>query len=132
TPATLTATADNQAKVYGQVNPPLTARYSGFVNGDTAAVLSGSPSLATSDALYSPVGSYPITVGVGSLSAHDYVFNLVNGTLAVNPAATTTAVTASAATARFGVDTVTFTAGVTVNAPGGGTATGSVDFFDTT
>jgi hypothetical protein len=132
TPATLTVTANPQARVYGQANPPLTAGYSGFVNGDTAAVLGGSPSLATSAGLYSPVGSYPITVGAGSLNDPDYVFTFINGNLAVNKASTVTALTTSSATLRFGVDTVTFTAAVTASAPGGGTATGSVDFYDTT
>jgi len=35
TPATLMVTAKNQTKAYGAANPPLTMRYSGFVNGDT-------------------------------------------------------------------------------------------------
>ena len=35
----LTITADNQTKVYGAALPTLTASYSGFVNGDTAASL---------------------------------------------------------------------------------------------
>ena len=37
TPAALTITADNKSKVYGAALPALTASYSGFVNGDTAA-----------------------------------------------------------------------------------------------
>ena len=39
TPAALTITANNQTKVYGAVLPTLTASYTGFVNGDTAASL---------------------------------------------------------------------------------------------
>ena len=39
--AHLTATADAQTKVYGAVNPVLTATLTGFVNGDTAAAVSG-------------------------------------------------------------------------------------------
>jgi hypothetical protein len=131
--ATLTVTADNQSKTYGDSNPTLSASYSGFKNSDTfTSGVTGSPGLATSAGLYSPVGSYPITVGAGSLGAHDYIFTFVGGTLAVIQAATATALTASAATARFGVGTVTFTAGVTASAPGSGTVTGSVDFYDTT
>jgi hypothetical protein len=53
TPATLTVTADNQSKVYGQANPALTASYAGFVNGDTAVVLSGASALATTAGQYS-------------------------------------------------------------------------------
>ena len=39
TPAVLTVTADDKSRVYGNPNPVLTARYSGFVNGDTSSVL---------------------------------------------------------------------------------------------
>ena len=39
TTAPLTITANNQTKVYGADLPTLTASYSGFVNGDTAASL---------------------------------------------------------------------------------------------
>src|SRR5204863_205779 len=48
TRAALTVTADNKSRVYGAANPPLTASYSGFVNGETVSALSGSPSLSTS------------------------------------------------------------------------------------
>ena len=43
TPAGLTITADDQTKVYGAALPTLTASYSGFVNGDTAASLTIRP-----------------------------------------------------------------------------------------
>ena len=39
TPVGLTITADNKSKAYGAALPTLTAGYSGFVNGDTAASL---------------------------------------------------------------------------------------------
>ena len=47
TPAGLTVTADPQTKAYGAANPPLTVSYSGFVNGDTVASLTTSPTVAT-------------------------------------------------------------------------------------
>ena len=47
TPAPLTITADNQTKVYGAALPTLTASYTGFVNGDTAASLTTPPTLTT-------------------------------------------------------------------------------------
>jgi hypothetical protein len=133
TPATLTVTADNKTKVFGQANPTLTASYSGFVNGDTTAVLIGSPSLATRAGQYSLVGSYPITAGVGSLSAHDYVFLFRNGTLTINKDGTVTSLASSAPgnAAPYG-QAVTFTASVAAAAPGSGTPTGLVDFFDAT
>jgi subtilisin family serine protease len=132
TPATLTVTADNESRVYGQANPTLTASYGGFVNGDTAAVVSGAPSLSTSASTTSPTGTYAISAGPGSLAAQDYAFQVVNGTLTVTQASTGSTLTASAATPLFGVDTVTFTATVAVVAPGSGSPSGSIDFVDTT
>ncbi|MFO0804034.1 MAG: LamG-like jellyroll fold domain-containing protein [Gemmataceae bacterium] len=87
--ATLTVTADGKTKVYGSANPPLTSTLSGFVNGDTAGVVSGSAALATSATSASGVGSYTITAALGTLSAANYDFAFVNGTLAITPRAIT-------------------------------------------
>jgi uncharacterized repeat protein (TIGR03803 family) len=81
TPAPLTITADDQAKVYLGAVPILTASYSGFVNGDTAANLDTPVSLNTTAIQTSPVGTYPITAA-GAANA-DYTITLVNGTLTV-------------------------------------------------
>jgi hypothetical protein len=87
TPAPLTLTGGSLSKVYGAAVPALTYSLTGFVNGDTAAVVSGSPTLGTTATQASNVGSYPITVAVGTLSAANYnVTNLVNGSLTVTPA----------------------------------------------
>jgi len=82
-PATLTVTADNKTRPYGLANPVLTASYSGFVGGDTQSVLTGSPDLNTAATQTSAAGSYPITAGAGSLSALNYTFSFVDGTLTV-------------------------------------------------
>jgi hypothetical protein len=88
TPATLTVTADNKTKVYGAANPSLTDTTTGFVNGDTASVVSGAATLTTTATSTSPVGTYPIVVGIGTLNAANYTFTVVNGTLTViSPAA---------------------------------------------
>jgi hypothetical protein len=81
TPAALTVTADNQTKVYGTPNPPLTVRYSGFVNGDTAASLTTPPTISTTATTASAVGTYPITAS-GAVSAN-YTISYVNGSLTV-------------------------------------------------
>jgi hypothetical protein len=131
--APLTVTANDASKDYGAPNPALSYMITGFVNNDPASVVSGSASLATTATTTSPAGSYPITIGVGSLNAVNYSFaNLVDGTLTVNKAGTTTAENVSAVTPLFGVDTVTFTANVSVVAPGSGSPSGSIDFFDAT
>jgi hypothetical protein len=86
TPSTLTVTADNKTMVSGTSVPALTDTISGFVNGDTASVVSGAADLATTATTESPAGSFPITVGPGTLSADNYTFAFANGTLTVTPA----------------------------------------------
>jgi hypothetical protein len=81
--ATLLVSANNISKSVGADNPALTFSCSGFVNGETAAVLSGSPSLSTTATASSPAGNYSITVSQGTLAAANYSFTMVNGTLAV-------------------------------------------------
>jgi gliding motility-associated-like protein len=83
TPVTVTITADNQSKSYGDANPTLTVTYSGLVNGDTAASLTTIPTITTTSAITSPVGLYPITAS-GAVSPN-YTFTYVDGTLTVNP-----------------------------------------------
>ena len=108
--AAITVTADNKSKVYGAANPALTASYSGFVNGENASVLSGSPSLSTTVNASSTVdGSpYPITAAAGTLSAANYSFSFVNGTLTVGKATLT--VTADDASRAYGETNPVFTA----------------------
>jgi len=85
----LTVSANNLFRAYGTTNPQLTVSYTGFVNGDTSDVLNGTPSVTTSAATNSPVGTYTIVVTNGTLSATNYVFNFVNGTLTVTGAVLT-------------------------------------------
>jgi len=85
--APLTVTADDQTMVYGSSVPSLTYSITGFVNGDTMSVVSGSPSLTTPATSASGVGGYPIAITAGSLAAANYDFpDLANGTLTINPA----------------------------------------------
>ena len=83
TPTTLTVSAVNNSRTLGLPNPPFTASYSGFVNGEGPSVLNGAPSLTTGATINSPPGPYDITAEIGTLSATNYVFNFVNGTLTV-------------------------------------------------
>jgi len=79
----LAVSADNKSKTVGAANPAFTVTYSGFVNGDSVAVLSGSPALSTSATISSVAGQYPIAAAQGTLSATNYSFTFVNGTLSV-------------------------------------------------
>ncbi len=92
TKASLTITADDKSKKYGDVNPNLTASYDGFVDsededvlGDTSVILG----TATSTSATSTVGDYVIiTFGtVDDEINYDITFN--SGTLTVNPATLT-------------------------------------------
>jgi FtsP/CotA-like multicopper oxidase with cupredoxin domain len=81
--AALVVTANNLVKSAGQANPTLTYSVTGFVNGETQAVLSGAPSLSTTATTSSVPGTYPITITAGTLAAANYSFTFVNGTLTV-------------------------------------------------
>ena len=85
-PAPLTITADSQAKTYLDPLPDLTWTPGSFTNGDTAAVLSGSPACTTTATAASPVGAYPITCATGTLAAADYTFSFVDGSLTIGKA----------------------------------------------
>ena len=124
--ATLTVTAASPTITYGQAVPTYTASYSGYQNGDISSVLSGSPSLTTSPATPSAAGTYAITAAAGSLSATNYTFTFVNGTLTINKAASSVSATSSA-NPVFMQNPITLTATVSSAA---GSPTGTVTFQD--
>jgi hypothetical protein len=98
--ATLTVTANSLSKVYGAPLPALTYSLTSFLNGDTASsATKGAPRLATTATAKSPVGSYPVTFAGDTLTAANYVFRQVPGTLAVTKAMLT--VTASNASVVY-------------------------------
>jgi 6-phosphogluconolactonase (cycloisomerase 2 family) len=84
--AVLTVVAATVAKLYLDPNPPFTYTITGFLNGDTAAVVSGSTTcntLVPTDAS-TPAGRYAIHCPVGTLTAANYTFVTFDGTLIVN------------------------------------------------
>jgi len=83
TKATLTVTANNQTRKFMEENPAFTYTITGFVRGDTVAVVTGSPVLSTTATKSSPIGEYPITITAGSLQAANYNFIMVNGKLTI-------------------------------------------------
>lgn len=89
TPATLLITANDKTAVYGDANlPPFTWSASGFKNGENQSVITGSPGLNTTVTPTSDVGTYEITTTVTGtgLSAPNYTFTGVNGSLQVTKA----------------------------------------------
>ncbi|HST77446.1 MAG TPA: beta-propeller fold lactonase family protein, partial [Verrucomicrobiae bacterium] len=61
TKATLTVTAQNATKVYGDANPAFTYVITGFLNNETVAVVSGTASCTTSANVNTSAGTAPIT-----------------------------------------------------------------------
>ena len=99
-------TADDKTKVYGELNPALTAVVTGAVNGDTINY-----TLATPATQFSNVGAYPIVVTLGSNP--NYSVTAVNGTLTVTPKAIDVVVTAEDKTKVYGELNPALTAVVT-------------------
>ena len=108
TQAVLNVWANDANRTYGAANPPFSIRCTGFVNGDTTNVLGGAAGLTTTATASSPVAFYTITIAPGTLSATNYTFNLINGTLSVTPAVLT--VTANNKSRNYGAANPVFNA----------------------
>jgi hypothetical protein len=82
-PATLSISANDERRAYGDANPALTYVATGFkLNDNAAGVLSGTP--ATPASVTSNVGTYPIAQG--SLAANaNYTVSFRNASLSVTP-----------------------------------------------
>jgi hypothetical protein len=81
--AKLTVIATNASVTYGRPLPTLAYTATGYVRGDSSAVLGGSPVETTTAHQGSAPGSYPITVAQGTLAAANYNFQFNSGTLTV-------------------------------------------------
>ena len=104
--AALTITADNKTSTYGDATlPSLSLTYSGFVNSETATVLTTAPGLSTTATTISNAGTYPITVS--GAAATNYAITHVDGTLTVNKATLTA--TASNGSKTYGSANPSFT-----------------------
>ncbi len=80
--ATLTVTAANVARCFGQANPSFVLNYSGFKRSDNENSLTTKPQAATLATVNSQAGSYPVTVSGGA--SDNYTFVYANGTLRVD------------------------------------------------
>ncbi len=132
-PASLTVTAAAKSKVYGAADLPLTYVATGFVNGDTSSIMTGSLSRASGQ----NVGNYSIIQSTLS-AGKNYTIKFVSANFAITRANTNTTVTSSKPTCLiiallFGCK-VTFTANVTPAQPqslsGLTGPTGAVTFYD--
>jgi hypothetical protein len=92
--AALTVAAAHVTKVYGTVDPPLTFSATGFVLGDTEAVLTGALTRVAGDT----VGNYAISQG--TLAATNYTITFTSNTFDITQAVAT--VTAGNGTKVYG------------------------------
>ena len=106
-PAVLTVTANNASRVYGAANPAFGYTVTGFVNGDTSAVISGTATETTTATSTSSAGTYPITFSTESLTASNYTFAYAGGTLTVSGGASQTIAFASLASVAYGKSPIT-------------------------
>lgn len=80
--AVLTVAAQPATRQMGGANV-FTYAFSGFVNGDGPAVVSGQPAFSSSANAASEPGQYQIVISAGTLSAANYSFAFVNNWLTV-------------------------------------------------
>jgi hypothetical protein len=85
-PAILQVRALSTSVKEGAPIPTFSYVLSGLTSGDTAAVVSGTPTITTTAVQGSPAGTYPITVNVSGMSAANYDFTAgSSATLTIKP-----------------------------------------------
>jgi hypothetical protein len=94
----LTITASSASVVFGSAIPSVTPSFTGFVNGDTSAVLTTQPICMTTATSTSPVGTYPTTCSGAATT--NYNISYVPGTVTITAASLI--ITASSATVTYG------------------------------
>jgi hypothetical protein len=107
-PAALTITASSPSMTYGGSVPGITPSYSGFVNGDSADLLTTAPSCTTTATSSSSVGDYATTCS--GVDDPNYSISYVDGSLSVGTADLT--ITASSPSMTYGSDVPTITGSV--------------------
>jgi type IV secretory pathway protease TraF len=135
TPATLTYVANSLIRTYGDANPALSGKVTGFVNGDTlASATSGTLSFTTSATPSSNVGSYAVTGAGLSANNGNYVFIQAAGNataLTINPATLTYVATSGTIDQGSPIPTLTGTISGFVNGDTLASATSGTMIFTT-
>jgi hypothetical protein len=118
-PAPLTVTANNTSMTMGAAVPALTYTTTGFAGTDTSSVVGGIATETTTASSSSSAGTYPITFSTKALTAANYTFSYVNGTLSVVQAPT---VSLAASSAISGSASAGYTVTITIKNTGNGPA----------
>jgi len=98
-PAPLTIIPVNDTMTYGGNVPALSARYQGFVNGDSTLQLNRLPALSTNATASSPAGG-AYWIAAGGAADSNYTIRYDSGTVVINKAPLT--VTANSQTMAYG------------------------------
>jgi hypothetical protein len=106
TAAVLTVTANSASRAYGAANQAFSYLVTGYVNGDTSSVVGGSAAETTSATSTSAPGSYSITFSSEALTATNYTFSYVSGTLTVSQASQAITFNAPASPVNYGVSPI--------------------------
>src|SRR5207253_988501 len=82
----LTITASSDSVTYGDAATTITPSYAGFVNGQTASVLTTAPSCSTTYTDGSPASGSPYPTSCSGAAAANYSFSYVAGSVTVGKA----------------------------------------------
>jgi sugar lactone lactonase YvrE len=128
TPATLTVAAGSATVSYGTAIPSLGYTITGFLNGDTIAVVSGTPSVSTNAGPGSPAGNYSVAITQGSLSAANYIFSMVAGQVTITKVSTSLGITSITPGPSGPLGTTFVVAFLVQTALGGSPPTGTIGY----
>ena len=105
--ATLTVTADNKTISAGSITPALTYTIAGYKKSETSSVITGTPVFQSPGSNLSS-GTYPIVINQGTMTATNYEFMMVDGTLTVNSGTPTPVINAEYSVIKIFPNPATF------------------------
>ena len=125
--ATLTITTNNLSMTYGSFVPAIGYSLSGLLGTDRENVVTGLNGIthSTTGTSSSNVGSYPTVTNVSGLSATNYNFTAVNGTLTISAATLTATGTTGSVTYSGSSQSVTVITGINGTYSGSASASGT-------
>ena len=123
-PASLTVTASNESTTYGGAVPALAYTYTGLVNGNTSATITGG--LTTTATSSSNVGGYAINQGTLAATGNYTIGTFNAGTLTVSPAPLTITASNESMTYDGAVPALAYTYTGLVNGNASATFTGGL------